>query len=360
MATYPPCGAPNYQPSKLEAEWFVRSAVNRICKTTMLQSSVARDGWLLYAANVSGESGDRPPRNGTESDAISTLSCANELPRSHLEPLTGMARHPCARVGCTHVAWRRRCAQPSGLPGVDLSSTAHLVPLNWCGRPPLARSVLFDVGAGGPNDDEWRQCREKAKAKGIDHANTSEGSAKLKHLSLACKAMHYRGGASVPSWIDRYARRCINFDRIFAWEARLFDGPAWWATLPPHVRMRTSFYNVRVDAEQETPAATNAPPRAANGMSVLSWLSHTVAPDDFVVLKLDIDHSPTELSIMHALAEDPRLLALVDELWFEYHFQFDQGVEFGWKKTHFNRTVDDALRLMHTLRARGVRAHFWV
>ena len=273
--------------------------------------------------------------------------------------------HLRAWLGIRALAWAALT-----LPGVAVVLSPQACPEWTCpaqriscrstGRPPLARSVLFDVGAGGPNDDEWRQCREKAKAKGIDHANTSEGSAKLKHLSLACKAMHYRGGASVPSWIDRYARRCINFDRIFAWEARLFDGPAWWATLPPHVRMRTSFYNVRVDAEQETPAATNAPPRAANGMNVLSWLSHTVAPDDFVVLKLDIDHSPTELSIMHALAEDPRLLALVDELWFEYHFQFDQGVEFGWKKTHFNRTVDDALRLMHTLRARGVRAHFWV
>ena len=63
---------------------------------------------------------------------------------------------------------------------------------------------------------------------------------------------------------------------------------------------------------------------------------------------------------MHAIAADARLLALVDELWFEYHFQFDRGVEFGWKNSHFNRTVDDALRLMSTLRSRGVRAHFWV
>lgn len=368
---YPPCAVPQYVSSKIEAQWLSRSAVNRICVTTMLQSTVAHDGWLPYAADVSGENGDRKPRDGAEADAISTLSCSgDELPRSHLEPLTGMARHPCARVGClvNQNAWRRRCAQPVGLPGVDVSSTSHLVPLNWCGRPPLARSVLFDVGAGGPNEVEWLKCREKLfaiKAEAIlDHTNASAGtlSSRLGHhdsksAARECKATRYRGGASVPSWIERYARRCIHFDRIFAWEARPYNQPAWWATLTPLMRMRTSFYNVRVDAEPEAPATADAPPV---GMSVLSWLKHTVTPDDFVVLKLDIDHSPTELSIMHAIAADSRLLALVDELWFEYHFRFDHGVEFGWKETHFNHTVDEALRLMHKLRSRGVRAHFWV
>jgi len=95
-------------------------------------------------------------------------------------------------------------------------------------------------------------------------------------------------------------------------------------------------------------------------MSVLQWVRESVVPDDFVVLKLDIDHSPTELSIMHTILQDARLLERIDELWFEYHFRFDRGVEFGWKNTHFNKTVDDALALMRDLRMRGVRAHFWV
>jgi hypothetical protein len=71
---YPPCAAPQYVSSKIEAQWLSRSAVNRICVTTMLQSNVAHDGWLPYAADVSGENGDRKPRDGAEADAISTLS----------------------------------------------------------------------------------------------------------------------------------------------------------------------------------------------------------------------------------------------------------------------------------------------
>ncbi len=70
--------------------------------------------------------------------------------------------------------------------------------------------------------------------------------------------------------------------------------------------------------------------------------------------------SPHRLSIVRTIANDDGLIALVDELFFEYHFVFDDGIEFGWKKTHYGQTVDEALALMRLLRARGVRAHFWI
>ena len=62
----------------------------------------------------------------------------------------------------------------------------------------------------------------------------------------------------------------------------------------------------------------------------------------------------------------------MDELLFEYHFYFD-GLNFGWYamrvtspdmvdqwiKDH-KPDVDDALKLMHKLRAAGIRSHFWI
>ena len=63
--------------------------------------------------------------------------------------------------------------------------------------------------------------------------------------------------------------------------------------------------------------------------------------------------------------------SFVDEVFFEYHFDFD-GIDFGWHirkpgarrrfryDTYSNATVDDALGLMRQLRERGVRSHFWV
>ena len=68
-----------------------------------------------------------------------------------------------------------------------------------------------------------------------------------------------------------------------------------------------------------------------------------------------------ELAIVNAIAHNPALVQLVDEIFFEYHFWFD-GMRFGWGKVDKKSqgTVDDALRLMHELRQVGVRSHFWI
>ena len=121
----PPCRSPRYVSSALEAEWYSGgSLVDRICETTMKQSELNRDGWLAYAEAVSGRNGTRAPRPGFEQRSISTLRC-NDGRMIYLEPLTGMARHPCARVNC-HMrlpsTWKRCCGNGHGKqPGVPLS-----------------------------------------------------------------------------------------------------------------------------------------------------------------------------------------------------------------------------------------------
>lgn len=334
MSLSPPCTSTAYAPSALEREWFASSAHNRICNLNAAQLQLSVDGWLKYASRPN--AGVVAPREGEEQQAISAIRCndANAPTQYYLEPLTGMARHPLARVGCRRL--------PSHLHPVAVNTTSHLIPTNRCNAPPYARSILFDVGTGGPPEGRharYEACVAKHRAR---NDLTRE---------RMCQSIYVRGRASLPFWFSWYERRCIRFDRVFAWEREFHEPQAWWATLRPERRMKVSFYNVKVDME---------PALQANQTSVLRWLRGMAAPDDFVVLKLDIDHSPTELSIVEAIAEDASLAALVDELWFEYHFRFDVGVEFGWKQSHFNRTVDDALRLMGRLRSRGIRSHFWI
>ena len=48
-----------------------------------------------------------------------------------------------------------------------------------------------------------------------------------------------------------------------------------------------------------------------------------------MVVKLDIDTPAIEQTIIAVLAQRPDLAALIDELFFEYHFDFD-GLDFGW------------------------------
>lgn len=82
-----------------------------------------------------------------------------------------------------------------------------------------------------------------------------------------------------------------------------------------------------------------------------------------------------EVQIVEAIASTPALAALVDELFFEYHFNTCRAPPCAVSDSEFkhlpswaadlrakNRTdtVDDALQLMHRLRVAGVRSHFWI
>ena len=82
------------------------------------------------------------------------------------------------------------------------------------------------------------------------------------------------------------------------------------------------------------------------------------SPEDFVVVKVDIDTPAAELTIMEAIADRPEIAALIDEIFFEYHFWFD-GLEFGWLG-NVQGDVDTAVGLMRRLRALGIRSHFWI
>ena len=50
--------------------------------------------------------------------------------------------------------------------------------------------------------------------------------------------------------------------------------------------------------------------------------------------------------------------ALIDELYFEYHFWLDGMEDLGWQAV--DGDVDTAMGLMHRLRELGIRAHFWI
>ena len=112
------------------------------------------------------------------------------------------------------------------------------------------------------------------------------------------------------------------------------------------------------------PVVREEVPRSKSNASFITHLLTSTTADDFVSVKVDIDHMPTELPIVHAIAARKEVSDLVDEFFFEYHFNFD-NLTFGWDTHHGGRhqnelTVDDALGLMQTLRKKGVRSHWWI
>ena len=93
-------------------------------------------------------------------------------------------------------------------------------------------------------------------------------------------------------------------------------------------------------------------------INALQVLEDAATPEDFVVMKVDIDSSDIEISLVWEILRSPKLSSLVDEIFFEYHFNVSP--DFGWEDSGENHTVDDALHLLRELRAVGIRSHFWL
>ena len=162
-------------------------------------------------------------------------------------------------------------------------------------------------------------------------------------------------GPSVPLFMELYKRNCITFDHVWAWEFTKFDPEQYWSNVPADVRGKLHFLNIPV-------------PKEPHPNGALALLRATARPHDFVAMKVDVDNSAVEESVVWAIANDPHLASLVDELFFEYHFYGEPNFSFGWGNksdprhafSWTNATVATALRLMHKLRHVGVRSHFWI
>ena len=94
-------------------------------------------------------------------------------------------------------------------------------------------------------------------------------------------------------------------------------------------------------------------------------LSQTASVHDFVAVKLDIDHPETELPIAFQIAKDPYMAQMIDEFFFEFHFQceFLMYCGFGTKIPEFvdgfKMDRPHVLEFFRNLRERGMRAHMW-
>ena len=313
-----------YEPGTQEQRWCASGPVHgRVCSLLTDSDDVADSrSWLDFA-------GARP-RTPTADAArvLSRFHCdhGGVSRPEYIEPLTGIARHPFAKVNCQRT--RKQAATARELESVHLANASYVIPSDRCGGRAHGghgggRALLFDMG-----------CGTNAKAPG--------------EMALGRQASVMPG--SLMQFVSMYARRCIEFDRIFAWEATPFSAASWWRALPVAVRAKASFFNLPVPSEPTD-----------GDDSFLRILNATAAPHDFVAVKLDIDAPAVEISIVRALLRNPALTALVDELFFEYHF-YEPHWRFGWTFADAKGapTVDDALGLMQQLRRRGVRAHFWV
>ncbi|CAE7509959.1 unnamed protein product [Symbiodinium natans] len=279
-----------YVQSAMEKEWFQEPRMGQICKLALQQKQQAAM-WLNYSKAVFKPVVDQPPRDPTPQEAEVLSYFLDKDQRRHwIEPLSGVARNPhsvCPNTG-----------------GVDKFDIQYLVLETYCGHPgPKPRVKLFDMGC----TTNWNWKLPKYDFYNVDYR---------RGVGL---------GPSIPLFFNMYRDRCMEFDDIFGWEAKGMNPNEWWSPLPDNIRERTRFYNIPVN---ETSCQMSTKGLFAERGSFLHMLPYAAKPEDFVVVKLDIDGGP-ELAIMEALIRFPELSSLVDEIFFEYHFWFDGG-NFGW------------------------------
>ena len=102
-----------------------------------------------------------------------------------------------------------------------------------------------------------------------------------------------------------------------------------------------------------------------HGNSPLRMIKNIANIDDFVAFKLDIDTPTVEIPTVLNLLKDSVLQNLVDEFFFELHFQCE--VTGHWWNGHdipsnymgISLRRESAMSIFRDLREKGIRAHFW-
>jgi hypothetical protein len=214
-----------------------------------------------------------------------------------VEPLLPPMRHPHLCIATTDI-W------------TELISLKYLVH-DWghmCRRlKPRARTVFIDMGASLQF-----------------HGNTPSPALEL---------------------LEQYRKMGFVFDHIYGYEMRMHNPDDVFNALPPQYRSAFHWINCGVSSELD---------HKHNPWNLL--LEH-YNEDDFIVVKLDIDTPAIEKALADQLFNNPRLVKMVDQFYFEHHVN-QKELAGNWGPT--NESVEASFRFFSGLRERGVAAHFWV
>ena len=156
------------------------------------------------------------------------------------------------------------------------------------------------------------------------------------------------GGASQSWFYDTYRTYGADLNEVYAWELTQVDAKKFFSDIPDHLKPSYHYFN-----EGMSPAW----PSWDNPM--LHVLQRT-SPDDFVVVKLDIDAGHIEGGIVDEIIGDAQISNRIDEFFFEHHVYLEILYRHWGNSIHATRNYVDSLHLFANMRHRGIRAHSWV
>jgi len=175
-----------------------------------------------------------------------------------------------------------------------------------------------------------------------------EDKSKAYYFDLGASAWDEGAGGASQSWIvTNYERRGIQWDGIFCWEANFIEPSQVWSKIPARFKHIYHWYNIPVSEVRGHPD------------SALDYILSVAKPEDFVVLKLDIDNLPVETAIIQEILKDDVLASLIDELFFEHHVDVAPMHQY-WGVPEMPAKLADTYDIFSTLRNKGILAHSWV
>ena len=119
----------------------------------------------------------------------------------------------------------------------------------------------------------------------------------------------------------------------------------YWPLVPDEYVSRLHFYNTGFDSNTS---------HAAHPMNIIRAIHN---PGDVIVLKLDIDHSELELSIIKEIEDSPVLIRMITEMYLNMKYDHgDMDEVFGLNNS---RTLTEVTARFKTLRRAGLILHFW-
>jgi hypothetical protein len=148
-------------------------------------------------------------------------------------------------------------------------------------------------------------------------------------------------------FVDRFKRHDLTFDWIISYEREKYDPSEIYRTVPADVLPHYVYYNQGVEKD---PDGKWNPWRMLRGMGA--------RPNDYVVVKLDMDALDIEDSLVDQVTKDPRLLALIDEMFYEHRVN-TKSMSPYWHTEGSRAVLADTYRNFALLRSKGVRMHSW-
>ena len=154
--------------------------------------------------------------------------------------------------------------------------------------------------------------------------------------------------AVATSWfVDGVGAVRPAFDRIVAFEYEVLPPARVWGQIPMHIMPYYTFINVPCTAD---PASPHNP---------WNLLVQMARPQDFVLVKLDIDTPSIEGPLMAQILRNQSISSRIDEMAYEHHVYVPE-MESSWRlgPKHPEHLMH-SYQLFSELRRLGIRMHSW-